>query len=67
MSTAYSDSALEPRTDSWHERFANLVCQHDDLVHAEFDAIIAAAWPSLHPDSAWLDRQLRTTSPCRGR
>jgi len=27
------------------DAFVDLVCQDDDLVRAEFDAIVAAAWP----------------------
>ena len=31
------------------EEFLAIVCPHEDLVRAEFDAIIAAEWPSLPP------------------
>jgi len=32
-----------------HEQFLDLICSDDELVQAEFDAIIAAEWPSLPP------------------
>jgi hypothetical protein len=31
------------------EQFLELLCADEDLVRAEFDAIIAAEWPSLPP------------------
>jgi len=33
------------------EEFFAIVCSDEDLVRAEFDAIIAAEWPSLPPDT----------------
>jgi hypothetical protein len=32
------------------EAFVDLVCADDDLVRAEFEAIIAASWPALPVD-----------------
>ena len=32
-----------------HEQFVELFCADDDLVQAEFDAIVAAEWPSPPP------------------
>ncbi|MGI8881289.1 MAG: hypothetical protein ACR2KJ_12460, partial [Jatrophihabitans sp.] len=43
----------DPRGDvarSSGEQFVDLSCSDDDLVQAEFDAIIAAEWPSRPPD-----------------
>ncbi len=33
------------------EEFLAIVCSDDDLLRAEFDAIIAAQWPSPPPDT----------------
>ena len=39
-------TALSPEWDRWFdEAFAELVAGHDDMVRAEFDALIAANWP----------------------
>jgi hypothetical protein len=41
------DSATATR--GTNERFVELVCADEDLLRAEFDAIIAARWPSPPP------------------
>ncbi|MDQ1735651.1 MAG: hypothetical protein QOH56_1902 [Pseudonocardiales bacterium] len=33
------------------DEFLEILCSDEDLVRAEFDAIIAAEWPSLPPDA----------------
>ena len=45
ISTARHESTLAP------EQFLEIVCSDDDLVRAEFDAIVAAEWPRLPPDA----------------
>ncbi len=45
-------SMTDPRGDvarGSDEQFLDLICSDDDLVQAEFDAIIAAEWPSPPP------------------
>ena len=46
VSTRHHDSSLAAE-----EEFLAIVCSDEDLVRAEFDAIIAAEWPSLPPDT----------------
>jgi len=53
--TRTTGSTATPGTD---EQFIELVCADEDLVRAEFDAIIAAEWPSpppVQPASAGAD------------
>jgi hypothetical protein len=39
-------TALSPEWDRWFdEEFTDLISEDDDLVRAEFDALIAATWP----------------------
>ncbi|MEO8887790.1 MAG: hypothetical protein ABI429_00595 [Jatrophihabitantaceae bacterium] len=43
----------DPRSDvarGSDEQFLDLICSDDGFVQAEFDAIIAAEWPSPPPD-----------------
>ncbi|MFI7373790.1 hypothetical protein ACIBSW_27230 [Actinoplanes sp. NPDC049668] len=44
------------------DAFIDLVCQDDDLLRADFDALVAASW---HPRQALL-RQRRHGAPARG-
>jgi len=46
VSTSHHESSLAAE-----EEFLAIVCSDEDLVRAEFDAIIAAEWPSLPPDT----------------
>jgi len=39
----------EGLTDTLEEQFLELLCSDEDLVQAEFEAIIAAEWPSRPP------------------
>ena len=39
----------EGLTDTFEEQFLDLVCSDEDLVQAEFEAIIAAEWPTPPP------------------
>lgn len=52
QSTRADASALPPSVD---EEFLQLLCAEEELLRAEFDAIIAAEWPSPPP-----------TEPARG-
>jgi hypothetical protein len=38
--------ATQPSTRAMDEQFCELLCADEDLLRAEFDAIIAAEWPS---------------------
>ncbi len=43
-------TALSPEWDRWFdEEFTNLVSRDEDLVRAEFDALIGAAWHTPPP------------------
>jgi len=45
------DTALSPEWDrGFDEAFAELISSDCDLVQAEFDALIEAAWPDPPPD-----------------
>jgi hypothetical protein len=48
--TAYASTALSPEWDRWFdEAFTDLVTGDQELVRAEFDALIAACWSSPPP------------------
>ena len=47
--TTYIHPAAEAAVGT-DEAFVDLVCADDDLVRAEFEAIIAASWPALPGD-----------------
>ena len=49
MTTHLIDPAAEAAVGT-DEAFVDLVCADDDLVRAEFEAIIAASWPALPVD-----------------
>jgi len=49
VSTSHHESSLAAE-----EEFLAIVCSDEDLVRAEFDAIIAAEWPSLPPQGGVL-------------
>jgi len=46
-----ASTALSPEWDRWFdETFTDLVCSDDDLVRAEFDALIRSSWrPPVPP------------------
>lgn len=50
MLSADFGARLGPHVADRQDMFVELVCQDDDFVRAEFDAIIAASWPSPPPD-----------------
>ncbi len=44
---AQPNTALSPEWDHWFdEAFTDLIAGDEDLVRAEFDALITAAWPA---------------------
>jgi len=45
ITTPHHESTLATK-----EEFLAILCSDEDLLRAEFDAIIAAEWPSLPPD-----------------
>jgi hypothetical protein len=48
--TTRSGTQLEP--SSTHAAFAEMICQDDELLQAEFAAIVAAGWSCLPPRGA---------------
>jgi hypothetical protein len=50
LPAAQAGTALSPEWDRWFdEAFSDLISGDDDLVRAEFDALIAAGWPEPPP------------------
>jgi hypothetical protein len=48
--TVWDRTALSPEGDRWFdEAFTDLISGDEDLVRAEFDALIAANWPPPPP------------------
>jgi hypothetical protein len=48
--TVQAGTALSPEWDrGFDEAFTDLVCSDDDLVRAEFDALIRSSWPPPVP------------------
>ena len=57
-----SQCLVEPAVGDWRDRFIDLVCQDDDLVRTEFDALLDAVWPP--PTNAIRGAPLRPPGNC---
>lgn len=58
MTETLEEQSLE---DALEEEFLELICSDDDLVAAEFEAIIAAEWPTPPPARPPLRRPVDPT------
>jgi hypothetical protein len=47
--TAYGAVAQPGRADPCGDEFVDLICQDDELVRAEFEALVAACWDVAPP------------------
>jgi len=45
----YPNSPAQPPTRGVDEQFVDLICADQDLIRSEFDAIVAAEWPTPPP------------------